>query len=258
MVTASEHDKFYWLYEYEATAKFLIPLLDRWNIRSNGSSSLLDIGCAYGGSVCAFADAHWKCKGFDVNSDWISLANEFKGLRNLELKVGNIYDLPPPYSNERFDLVVLRDVFEHLEHKEQALTILMLYLKPNGKIVITFPPFYSPYGGHQQALRTWFAKLPFIHLLPGIATSIFPKLKGENPEVVSEIQKLCRLRMGVRKFEQLLPAVGLSITAMQAYFISPNHIRFGLRPISANIVAKIPAVKEVLISGIIYLLSPNK
>jgi SAM-dependent methyltransferase len=255
MAVASEHDTLYWQYEYEVTTKYLIPLLERWNVRADDSSSLLDVGCAYGGCASAFVDAGWEGKGFDIASEWVDIANSLKGNRDLELKVGSIYDNPPPFSKERFDLVVLRDVFEHLEQKERALAVLKSYLKPDGKIVMTFPPFYSSYGGHQQALRSKFAKLPFLHLVPGMATYFFPKLNGENPDVIAEIQKLCRLKMGIRKFEKLLPPAGLSIVAMQAYLISPNHTRFGLSPIGGNILARIPAVKEVLISGVIYLLS---
>jgi hypothetical protein len=52
----------------------------------------------------------------------------------------------------------------------------------------------------------------------------------------------------------LLPDAGLRIAGKQAYIISPNHIRFGLKPMPGNLAAAIPLLGEIVTSGVVYLL----
>jgi ubiquinone/menaquinone biosynthesis C-methylase UbiE len=162
-----------------------------------------------------------------------------------------------PFTGKQFDLVTLHDVFEHLDHKREMIAKLSRYLRPQGRLLITFPPFYSAYGGHQQHLRTWYARLPFFHVVPFSTSKMLLRLRGEAPHVVEEIQKLGRLKMGMRKFEQIASGGGLRIEHTEAYIISPNHIRFGLRPLGAGPVARIPLLREVACSGVIYLLAKS-
>lgn len=254
MIEITEYDKFYWRYEYDVVIKYLVPLLKTWGVEPRGAA-LLDVGCGDGGGLAALFDAGMICKGYDIEPRRVELALRMNENRTMDLRVGNIYIKPEPFAGEQFDLVVLHDVFEHLDHKEEVLKTLKAYLKPTGKLMITFPPYFSAYGGHQQLMRTWFARLPYVHLIPLMVTQVFPKLKKENPEFVEEIKKLARLKMGMRKFEKLLQSPGLRLEAKQGYFISPNHIRFGLTPVRNNAVADIPLAGEIFTSGVIYLLS---
>jgi hypothetical protein len=134
---------------------------------------------------------------------------------------------------------------------------LKSYLARDGKLFITFPPYYSAFGGHQQLMRSRFARLPFMHLVPFMVSKVFPVLKNEHQPFVEEIRKLASLKMSMRKFECLLPDAGLRIVGKQGYVISPNHIRFGLRPMRGNIAAAIPLVGEVITSGVVYLLGSD-
>ncbi len=253
MIEINDHDRYYWKYEYDVVAKYLLPLIRQWGVKSEGAS-LLDVGCGDGGGLAAFHDAGMVCKGYDIESRRVELALQMNEGRQMDLRVGNIYVAPPPFSGERFDLVVLHDVFEHLDHKDRVLQTLRSYLGPIGKIVITFPPYFSAYGGHQQLMRTWFARLPFMHLVPFMVSDILPRMRREDPVFVEEIRKLSRLKMGMRKFELLLAAAGLRLEAKQGYLVSPNHIRFGLKPIGSGIVGYLPVIRELFTSGVVYLL----
>jgi SAM-dependent methyltransferase len=253
MIEITEHDRFYWSYEYDVVAKYLIPLLEANGVNPKGLR-LLDVGCGDGGGLAAMVDSGMICKGFDIHPRRIELAQAMNGGRQMDLREGDIYRTPVPFAGETFDLVVLHDVFEHLDDKERVLRVLAAYLGPSGKLMITFPPFYSAFGGHQQLLRTWFARLPFMHLVPGMVSGIVPRLKRESPEFVEEVRKLARLRMGIGKFERLLEPARLRVVERRTYLISPNHIRFGLRPLASGIVGQIPALREVLTSGVVYVL----
>jgi SAM-dependent methyltransferase len=166
-----------------------------------------------------------------------------------------MYEERLPFADAKYDLVVLHDVFEHLDHKVRMLHILRRYLKPGGVMLITFPPYYSAYGAHQQHLLTWFARLPFVHLVPFGTSAVLPRLRNEYPHVLEEVRKLTRLKMGIAAFERLVSEGGLRIVQVKSYLISPNHVRFGLKPVSAWFFAKVPYLKEVLCSGVVYLLS---
>jgi len=253
-MTGGEHERMYWQYQYDVCARFILPLLDAWGARTRGAS-ILDVGCGEGGGLCALYDRGGLCAGFDIDESRIQTALALQGPRTITFAFGNMYEDPGPFSNRRFDLVMLHDVFEHLDHKPAMIARLREYLNPGGKMLITFPPYYSAYGGHQQHLRTWFARLPFFHLLPFSGSLIIPRLDAEAPHVVAEVQKLLRLRMGMRKFERIAAGGHLRVERLQAYLISPNHIRFGLRPVTAGFLARVPLIREFACTGVIYLLS---
>ena len=253
MTELSQHTRTYWGYEYDVTARFMIPLLRRWGVPVAGSA-VLDVGCAEGGGLCAMHDAGGHCAGYDLDEQRIASALALQGERNIDFRTGDVYQASRPHPGAEFDLVMLHDVFEHLDQKQAMMTALAEYLKPDGRLLITFPPYYSAYGAHQQHLRTWFARLPFFHLVPLAMSRTLPRLRGESPVIVEEIQKLARLKMGMAKFETIPAASGMRILRKRAYLISPNHIRFGLIPLPAGPVARVPILSEVLCTGVVYLL----
>ena len=219
-------------------------------------ASVIDVGCGEGGGLCAMYDAGAASScGFDVEMGRVEAAKHLKGDRRIFLTTGNLHEDPLPYSENLYDIVVLHDVFEHLDHKDTVMKKLAAYMKPAGRLMITFPPYYSAYGAHQQLLQTSWAKIPFFHLMPFALSKILPRLKGEPSYFVEEIQKLGRLKMGMKKFEAIASRNGLKVAGKQAYFISPNHIRFGLKPIPAGKVSEIPILGEVMCTGVVYLLS---
>ncbi len=253
-MTGSDHERMYWQYEYDVCARFIVPLLEAWRTPVKGAA-ILDVGCGEGGGLCALHDRGGLCTGFDIDEPRVRAALSLEGPRAIGFAYGNLYAESVPFSDRRFDLVTLHDVFEHLDQKPAMIARLKKYLKPGGKLLITFPPYYSAYGGHQQHLRAWFARLPFFHLLPFSGSLIASRLKGEAPHVVAEVRKLGRLKMGMKKFERIAAEGGLRVEGRQAYLISPNHIRFGLRPVPAGLLARIPLIREFACTGVIYLLS---
>ena len=257
MITVTDHDRRYWQYEYDTTARYLVPLLREWGISTTGVS-LLDVGCGDGGNLCAMVDAGLRCKGFDLEPRRIELAERMKGNRQCEFTTGDLASEIRPFENERFDLVFLHDVFEHLERKGEMLSLLGRYLVSGGQLIITFPPYYSAFGAHQQLLKSWLGRIPFVHLLPGMCGTIIPALPGEASVFIAEIQKLARSKMGISAFEKIVGSSGFSIKTKQLYLISPNHIRFGLSPAGAGIIGRMPGVREIIVSGVVYLLSKTQ
>jgi ubiquinone/menaquinone biosynthesis C-methylase UbiE len=253
-MTLGNHERMYWQYEYDVCDRFIVPLLDAWRTPVEGAA-ILDVGCGEGGGLCAFYDRGGSCAGFDIDESRVQTALLLQGPRAIGFAYGNLYADTMPFSDRRFDLVTLHDVFEHLDQKPAMIARLKKYLKPGGKLLITFPPYYSAYGGHQQHLRAWFARLPFFHLLPFSGSLIVPRLKAEAPHVVAEVRKLGRLKMGMKEFERIAAEGGMRVEQRRAYLISPNYIRFGLRPVPAGALARVPLLGELLCTGVIYLLA---
>lgn len=249
-----EHVRRYWQYQYDVARNHMAPLLERWGVRLNGAS-MLDVGCGTGGGTCAIHDLGARCVGYDINAHSIDKANDLKEGRSVSFSLADIYAQERPVeSGSGYDLVVLHDVYEHLERKNEMMQKLKSYMKNDGKLLITFPPYYSAYGAHQQHMKASFAKLPFVHLVPFMVSTVVPRLKGEDPYIISEVTKLGRLKMGMRGFQSIAAKNKMSIIHKEAYIISPNHIRFGLKPIPAGPVAAIPILGEFLCSGVVYLL----
>jgi SAM-dependent methyltransferase len=249
----SEHQKRYWKYEYDVTARSMLPLLSRWGVGIR-SSSVIDIGCGEGGGLCAFFDAGATCAGFDIDRMRIGAALTLKGDRPIRFEQGDLYRGLPLLSGERYDILYMHDVYEHLERKDEILARIQEYMKPDARLIITFPPYFSAYGAHQQLLKSPVARIPFFHLLPFGLSGILPRLKGESTAFVEEVRKLGRLKMGMRGFEKIVSRSSLEILHCQGYLISPNHIRFGLPPLEAGFLQSVTGLREVLCTGVVYLL----
>jgi SAM-dependent methyltransferase len=251
----TEYTRRYWSYEYQVVARVLAPLLRRWGVELRGAA-VLDVGCGEAGGLCALFDLGAKCSGFDVDGQRINASVELAARRTMTMVQGDVYAEPVPFSDRKFDLVVLHDVFEHLEQKEETLRRLSRYLGPGGRMMITFPPYYSAYGAHQQHLPFRFARLPFYHLLPGSLGQLLPPYAPEHEPAVSEAKKLSRLKMGMRSFERIAASAGMRIVHSRAYLLSPNYIRFGLKPLPAGPLSRIPGIAELVCTGVVYLLEP--
>ena len=60
--------------------------------------------------------------------------------------------------------------------------------------------------------------------------------------------------MGISRFESLAVQAGYGIERRKFYLVGPNHIRFGLVPVGAGAFTSLPVLRELLVSGVVYLL----
>lgn len=111
---------------------------------------VLDAGCGTGGKTFFYSQKGIeKIYGVDLNPESIAVANEYFGnTPNIEFSCGSITSLSFP--DNTFDYVILNDVVEHIERHilEAALVELMRVLKPNGRILLEFPPWTSHDASH--------------------------------------------------------------------------------------------------------------
>jgi SAM-dependent methyltransferase len=64
-----------------------------------------------------------------------------------------------PFADDRFDFVFTYDVFEHVRDLGAVLGECRRVLRPGGRVLALFPPYYGPRAHHLDFITT----LPFLH-----------------------------------------------------------------------------------------------
>lgn len=160
------------------------PDADRYFARFEGAlnvhgSTVLDVGCGYG-SLCMRAAelGARRSVGIDINPKFVALAEGHLGgdYAHLGDRVEfHHVDRSGLETDERFDVVLSKDSFEHIADPEAYIHTMKGYLRPGGLLAIGFGPLWrSPYGAHQK----WMSPVPWVHL-------VFPE-----PVVIAERRRL--------------------------------------------------------------------
>lgn len=210
--------------QYRLAIHTLIPWLERLHVLPD-RASVCEIGCAEGGVLDAFVQ-HGAAfaLGTDIMAPLLEqVSTPIAKALNLEVAFAHhdvIYDDIPEAWQERFDVVVLRDVIEHLDDAAVALRNIARIMRPGGVILITFPPYLSAYGGHQQLLGTTLGALPWVHLLP--RSIFFWMIKQGDPMNQEELRRLHRIRCSAAKILGDARNAGLRLI---------DERYFGLRPV---------------------------
>lgn len=99
--------------------------------------SILDIGCGAGLSMMEAKAFGARVFGVEADPNVRRLANAL----GLDIHIGSLMDVPFP--GEKFDLVVLNQVIEHVPAPDRLLLQLHQRLRPGGRIVLVFPNIRS-------------------------------------------------------------------------------------------------------------------
>ncbi len=215
---------------------YVLPFIEKTKPLGPGTT-VFEVGTAEGGVLLPFMQRGCKCVGVDLMKERIDLANEFleKELAEgkVELLCQNIYDADflERFKN-KFDIIILKDVIEHVPEQEKFVPYLKNFLKPGGQIFFGFPPWYMPFGGHQQVCRKkWASVLPYYHILPRFLYKGILKMAGEHELVIAELMEIKDTQITIERFERIIKASGLKVLNKQHYLINPIYkYKFGLTP----------------------------
>jgi len=255
-------ETYYRRYQRTLARKYLIPIFSRWGVDLKGKK-LLEVGCGNGGCAAEFSRAGCHVVMMDIDERLVELAgehNDKEGVR-AEAFAGDVRNEAAPFWRRGpFDIVMFRDVMEHLERPAAVLRIVRRFLSPVGVVLVVFPPYYSPYGAHQQILpRKKFLfvpynKLPYIQMLP---ERMFLRLvRGEGPSN-EEVARLSTIRLTIRKFEKEIREAGFVEREKRTYLSRPSFaLRYGLPVVDAGILGRVPLVAEAAVTAVYYLLTP--
>ena len=251
---------YYWNYQQILAEDYYIPYLkNKGKVSQLNTKSIIDIGCGNGGFINAIKS------NLSNSSDCLSLGIDIKNFKTWEgksacFKVHNILkDSNKEYKN-KFDLVILRDVIEHIpnQFKQKFIQTARDIMKNDGKMLVTFPPYLSPFGLHQQAImKSFLKKVPYLSILP---KSMLKKLitKFESKDIWIETEEIIDSAMTISGFKKLISKSNLSISNQRFFTIRPSHeIRYHIKSFQSPF-GYIPLIRELFILGTCYLLTKDE
>jgi len=237
----------------EYTEKYLIPYFQR-SIPEFHKLKVLEIGCAEGGILDVFSSIGIDASGIEISNERIEIARS----KNLQLKIeqGDITDITlQSRIGKVYDLIIMREVIEHVYNKSAAFENLNNFLKPGGFLFISFPPKYSPFAGHQQIAKSLLKIIPYLHLMPKKILKPVAHAFSEKEDYVDEIKLHFSTGMKIGEFEKLCSLKNFIPIRKELFLFRPIYVyRYGLPKIK---LPDIPLLREALTFGYEVLLKKN-
>lgn len=223
-------------------------------IRLNSETRVLEIGCGEGGNLLPFAEKGCRVTGIDCVDCRIAQARKFFSATGYDsdFRAVNFFDMP---TGDRYDVILIHDVIEHIEDKTSFLRHLKLFLAREGIVFWGFPAWQMPFGGHQQICHGKIAPvLPFIHLLPNFLYSGLLTILGEKV-CIKELLETKRCGISIERFEKQVTENGFQIMDRQLWFINPHYEqKFRLQPRKlASCISKIKYFRNFCATSCFYI-----
>lgn len=244
------------------TKRYVIPYISAIK-QISPSMRILEIGCGEGGNLGPFLDLGCKVVGVDIALSRIEKARTYfqdhPSLNQLTLICDDIYNRDE--SDGLFDVIIMRDVIEHIHNQEKFMRFVKRFMRDDAVFFLAFPPWYNPFGGHQQICKGQFlSKLPFYHILPVFIYKAILKLGGESQKTIEDLLEIKETGISIERFESIVKTETFLVKAKTWYFINPNYeTKFGLKPrIQTKILTSIPFLRNFFVTAAYYLLSKSR
>jgi 2-polyprenyl-3-methyl-5-hydroxy-6-metoxy-1,4-benzoquinol methylase len=214
-------------------AAYVLPFIEEQFVIRAGMR-VLEIGCGEGGVLKPFIEKGCAAVGveFDqIRIDWGKewMKKEIEDGR-LKLLAKDIYDVDAiDELGGSFDIILLKDVIEHIHDQPKLINRLKMFLKPDGVVFFGFPPWQMPFGGHQQICKNkWLSRLPYYHLLPNFIYRMILKIAGEN---VTEMMEIKQTGISIERFEKICKQQEYALLNQKHYLLNPIYQwKFGWKP----------------------------
>lgn len=227
------------------TKEYLLPYFQK-HIHEFHKKKVLEIGCAEGGLLDMLSELGMDVYGIELDEDRANIAKQ----KNASLKVfvGDITDSELPQKiNNTFDMVIMREVIEHLPDKQTAFNNIDALLNVNGYLFISFPPKRSPFAGHQQIGKSFLKAIPYLHILPKIFLKYIANMLGENSGYIDEIKHHYSTGCTIHRFEFLCRWNNFIPINKELFLFRPIYAqRFGVPTIK---LPEIPVLREYISFG---------
>lgn len=248
--------------QYRVTKDYIIPFLEE-HLPGKKWNRVLEIGSAEAGVLKAFLELGANCTGIELSADRVELASRYHAEAIAEGRISfvnrNVFDIDPEHDlGGRFDLVILKDVIEHIPGQKEFMHQLASFLEKDGVIFFGFPPWYMPYGGHQQVCKSWVSKVPYVHLLPTPLYKSILQMAGESEHTVQNLLEVKSTGISIERFEKALQYNKLGIIARRHYLTNPIYqYKFGWKPRKQNaFISRMPVVRNFFTTASYYIIKP--
>ena len=245
--------------QVDNSRSYVLPFIEKTKELHEGLN-VMEIGCGEGGVLLPFAEKGCYCVGVDLNPLRIDLANDFLSDEVAAGKMAFVYknvydaDFLEKYKGF-FDLIILKDAIEHIPEQAKFIPHLKNFLRPGGQIFFGFPPWYMPFGGHQQVCQNKVASvLPYYHILPKPLYKGILKAFGEPEPVIAELLEIKDTQITIERFQRIVQQSGLKVVNKQHYLVNPIYkYKFGLNPRKQiGAITAIPYVRDFLTTCVYY------
>lgn len=241
--------------------KYVIPFIEeKFPLRPG--MRVLEIGCGEGGVLKAFISRGCEGVGVELDAPRVEDAQQFLAediaSGKLRFVVKDIYKADPDADfGGLFDIVLLKDVIEHIHDQAKLIGWMKHFLKPGGIVFFGFPPWYMPFGGHQQICRSTLSRLPWIHLLP---RGLYQWILRRKKEPVDELLEIRDTGISIERFERICRKEGYRFLHVRHYLLNPIYEwKFGWKPRrQSGLVKAIPFVRNFFTTCVYYIIQPVK
>lgn len=152
--------------------EILVSFLESKNFISPGFWAL-DLGSGFGGYSAAL-----KSRG--INPIAVDLVKRRETTNYVQVCANGV---SLPFEKATFEVAICASLIEHIQEPLWLLSEIKRVLKPGGVAYISFPPFFSPVGGHQfspfhllgEKPSLWFYKLRQPHINNPLFKSLYPE-----------------------------------------------------------------------------------
>ena len=203
-------------------------ILNELNKEINLSSkTILDLGGGTGGYTMELAKSSKVVYGLDFNMSKVPFKKD-----NIALLKGDATNLP--FKDNSFDFIFCSSLIEHIQDQNKVINEINRILKHDKFCYLSYPPFYSPVGGHQFK--------PF-HLLGAKAAIILSNVFNSTcaQDFETSFGNWGLYPTTIRSIKNKVEISNLKIIKISTRFLSIN-------------VAKIPILNEFLTWHVEFLL----
>lgn len=223
---------------------------------------ILEVGCGEGGNLLPFAELGCRVTGIDRLEERVGQAAAFFAKHGCEGRfVAADFMGYVPMEGERYELVLIHDVIEHIADKDGFVERLLPLLAPQALVFWGFPAWQMPFGGHQQMCHSKFCShAPFLHLLPVPVYRSVLKAFHERPGCIGEMLDIKQCRTSIERFERLCKKHGLKVLHRQLWFVNPHYkqkFRLTPRKLWAPL-AHLPWLRNFFSTSCFYLTAVEK
>ena len=242
------------------SSKYILPFIEA-DFKIEAGMRVLEIGCGEGGVLKPFLDKGAICVG--VEFDQTRIENGKKWLSDeidkgkLSFVVKDIYDTSVESLGGKFDIIILKDVIEHIHDQSKLLKRLKEFLTPKGIIFFGFPPWQMPFGGHQQLCQNALSKVPYFHLLPRPLYKNVLKLFNEPDHIVNDLLEIKDTGISIERFERIVKQADYKIVSKINYLFNPIYeYKFNIKPKKQNkLISKIPYLRDYFTTCVYYIIT---
>ena len=117
-------------------------------LKLNENCSILEVGAGTGGNLHLLAN-FGNVVAIEMNEIAFELAKAKKP-DNVQLRIGKFPDNPNLFNNEKFDLICMFDVIEHIPSAEESMKILSRHLNKDGYIILSVPAYNWLWSAHDN------------------------------------------------------------------------------------------------------------